>query len=41
MSLLNIGFSGLNSAQIALNITAQNIANVNTTGYKSNRTEML
>lgn len=33
MSLLNIGFSGLNSAQIALNITAQNIANVNTIGY--------
>ncbi|PTH79432.1 lateral flagellar hook-associated protein LfgK [Aeromonas veronii] len=33
MSLLNIGFSGLNAAQIALNVTAQNIANVNTIGY--------
>ncbi|MBP0603493.1 lateral flagellar hook-associated protein LfgK [Aeromonas sanarellii] len=33
MSLLNIGFSGLNAAQIALNVTAQNIANVNTVGY--------
>lgn len=33
MSLLNIGFSGLNATQIALNVTAQNIANVNTVGY--------
>lgn len=33
MSLLNIGVSGLNAAQIALNLTAQNIANVNTIGY--------
>ncbi|HHQ4644762.1 TPA: lateral flagellar hook-associated protein LfgK [Aeromonas veronii] len=33
MSLLNIGASGLNAAQIALNLTAQNIANVNTIGY--------
>ena len=33
MSMLNIGFSGLNAAQIALNVTAQNIANVNTIGY--------
>ncbi|WP_429081015.1 lateral flagellar hook-associated protein LfgK [Aeromonas bivalvium] len=33
MSLLNIGFSGLNAAQIALNVSAQNIANANTTGY--------
>ena len=33
MSLLNIGFSGLNASQIALNISAQNIANVNTIGY--------
>nr|AAZ99754.1 FlgKL [Aeromonas piscicola] len=31
--MLNIGFSGLNAAQIALNVTAQNIANVNTIGY--------
>ncbi|MCF3095893.1 flagellar hook-associated protein FlgK [Aeromonas australiensis] len=33
MSLINIGFSGLNAAQIALNLSAQNIANVNTVGY--------
>jgi flagellar hook-associated protein 1 FlgK len=33
MSLLNIGFSGLNAAQIALNVTAQNFAKVNTVGY--------
>ena len=33
MSLLSIGFSGLNASQIALNISAQNIANVNTIGY--------
>ncbi|MCC0088263.1 lateral flagellar hook-associated protein LfgK [Aeromonas veronii] len=33
MSLLNIGASGLNAAQIALNLTAQNIANVKTIGY--------
>ncbi|MGL5589523.1 MAG: lateral flagellar hook-associated protein LfgK [Aeromonas veronii] len=33
MSLLNIGASGLNASQIALNLTAQNIANVNTIGY--------
>ncbi|MEL3916121.1 lateral flagellar hook-associated protein LfgK [Aeromonas caviae] len=33
MSLLSIGFSGLNASQIALNIAAQNIANVNTIGY--------
>ena len=33
MSLLSIGFSGLNASQIALNISAQNIANVTTIGY--------
>lgn len=33
MSLINIGFSGLSAAQIALNVSAQNIANVNTIGY--------
>ena len=33
MSLLNIGFSGPNAAQIALNVPAQNIANVNPVGY--------
>ena len=33
MSMLTIGYSGLNASQIALNVTAQNIANVNTVGY--------
>lgn len=32
-SLINIGFSGLNSSQIALNVVGQNIANANTIGY--------
>lgn len=32
-SLLNIANSGLNAAQIALNVVGQNIANVNTVGY--------
>ncbi|MGY3944555.1 lateral flagellar hook-associated protein LfgK [Aeromonas tecta] len=40
MSLLNIGFSGLNAAQIALNVTAQNIANVNTIGYSRQEATM-
>ncbi|MGC5428223.1 lateral flagellar hook-associated protein LfgK [Aeromonas veronii bv. sobria] len=40
MSLLNIGFSGLNAAQIALNVTAQNIANVNTIGYSRHEAMM-
>ena len=40
MSLLNIGFSGLNAAQIALNVTAQNIANVNTVGYSRQEATM-
>ncbi|CAB1076977.1 hypothetical protein D1AOALGA4SA_4774 [Olavius algarvensis Delta 1 endosymbiont] len=31
------GISGLNSNSTALNVIADNIANVNTTAYKSNR----
>lgn len=33
MSMLNIGLSGLAASQIALNVTAQNTANVNVAGY--------
>jgi len=32
-NLLNIGASGLNAAQVALNTVGNNISNVNTTGY--------
>ena len=31
--ILNIGVSGLNAARAALNVTSQNISNVNTAGY--------
>ncbi|NNN44322.1 MULTISPECIES: flagellar hook-associated protein FlgK [unclassified Vibrio] len=33
MSLVNIALSGLNANRVALEITAQNVANVNTAGY--------
>lgn len=33
MSMLSIGTSGLNAAQVALNVASNNIANVNTPGY--------
>ena len=33
MSMLNIGYSGLNAAQMALNVASNNIANANTAGY--------
>ena len=35
----NIGLSGLNAANKALNVTGNNIANVATTGFKSSRAE--
>ncbi len=35
----NIGLSGLNAAQKQLDVTGNNIANVNTTGFKSSRAE--
>src|SRR3546814_10816465 len=34
-----IALSGLNAASADLNVTANNIANVNTTGFKSSRAE--
>lgn len=40
MSLLNIGFSGLNAAQIAMNVVGQNIANVHTPGYSRQEATM-
>lgn len=33
MNLVNIALSGLNANRVALNVTAQNVANVNTPGY--------
>lgn len=33
MSLINIALSGLNANRVALDVTAQNVANVNTQGY--------
>lgn len=39
-SMLNVGFSGLNAAQIALNVASNNIANVNTNGYSRQEATM-
>ena len=33
MDMINIGYSGASTAQLALNVTAQNTANVMTDGY--------
>jgi flagellar hook-associated protein 1 FlgK len=33
MSLINIALTGMNANRVALNVTAQNVANVNTPGY--------
>ncbi|MDW2138146.1 flagellar basal body protein, partial [Vibrio sp. 2128(2023)] len=33
MNLVNIALSGLNANRVALDVTAQNVANVNTPGY--------
>lgn len=38
--LSQIGYTGLNAAQVALNTTAQNIANVNTPGFSRLRPEL-
>ena len=35
----NISLSGINAANADLNVTANNIANVNTTGFKESRAE--
>jgi flagellar hook protein FlgE len=35
----NTALSGLNSAQADINVTSNNIANVNTTGFKHSRAE--
>lgn len=39
-SMLNVGFSGLNASQIALNVASNNIANVNTDGYSRQEATM-
>ncbi|WP_047045938.1 flagellar hook-associated protein FlgK [Vibrio mexicanus] len=33
MSLMNIGLSGVTASQVGMNVTAQNVANINTPGY--------
>ncbi|MGF1721809.1 flagellar hook-associated protein FlgK [Vibrio kyushuensis] len=33
MSLMNIGLSGVQASQIGMNVTSQNVANINTVGY--------
>lgn len=33
MDMINIGYSGASTAQVELNVTAQNTANTMTTGY--------
>ena len=33
MNLVNIGLTGLNANQFALDVTAQTLANINTPGY--------
>ena len=40
-SSLNIGYSGLAAAQRAMEVTANNIANVNTEGYSRQRVELV
>jgi len=35
----NVSLSGINAANADLNVTANNIANVNTTGFKQSRAE--
>ena len=37
----NIALSGLNAAQKDLDVTSNNIANVNTTGFKESRAEFV
>ncbi len=33
MSMMNIGLSGIQASQIGMNVTSQNVANINTPGY--------
>lgn len=41
MSLVNIALSGLNANRVALDVTAQNVANVNTDGYSRQQANMV
>ena len=38
---LNVGYSGLSSSQTAINVTSNNIANVNTPGYSKQRANQI
>ncbi|UUM32295.1 flagellar hook-associated protein FlgK [Vibrio japonicus] len=40
MNLVNIALSGMNSSRVALDVTAQNVANVNTPGYSRQQAMM-
>jgi flagellar hook-associated protein FlgK len=40
MSLFGTSLSGLNAAQISLNVTANNIANLNTPGFTADRVDL-
>jgi flagellar hook-associated protein FlgK len=40
MSLFGTSLSGLKAAQISLNVTANNIANLNTPGFKADRVDL-
>ena len=40
MNLVNIGLSGLNANRVALDVTAQNVANINTAGYSRQQAVM-
>jgi len=41
MGILGIASSGLAAAQAQLNVTANNIANLNTAGYKAQRVDLV
>ena len=41
LDAISIGLSGLTAADAQLNVTAKNIANLNTSGYKSERVDLV
>ena len=41
MDMINIGYSGASTAQVELNVTAQNTANAMTTGYTRQVAEII
>lgn len=40
MNLVNIALSGMNANRVALDVTAQNVANINTPGYSRQQAVM-